>query len=57
MTQILEDLDYFALDDLLTPEERMTRETVKQFVAKEVLPDIEKHFANEMQGICSADKT
>ena len=47
MTQILEDLDYFDLDDLLTSEERMTRETVKQFVAKAVLPDIEKHFANE----------
>jgi glutaryl-CoA dehydrogenase len=47
MTQILEDLDYFGLDDLLTPEELMTRKTVKQFVAKEVLPDIEKHFANE----------
>jgi glutaryl-CoA dehydrogenase len=47
MSQILEDLDYFGLDDLLTPEERMTRETVKQFVAREVLPGIEKHFANE----------
>ena len=46
MTQILEDLDYFGLDDLLTSEELMTRETVKQFVAKAVLPDIEKHFAN-----------
>jgi glutaryl-CoA dehydrogenase len=47
MSQILGDLDYFGLDDLLTPEERMTRETVKQFVAREVLPGIEKHFANE----------
>ena len=47
MSQILQDLDYFGLDELLTPEERMTRETVKQFVAKEVLPDIERHFAAE----------
>jgi alkylation response protein AidB-like acyl-CoA dehydrogenase len=47
MSQILEDLGYFSLDDLLTSEERMTRETVKQFVAREVLPDIEKHFAAE----------
>jgi len=47
MSQILQDLDYFGLDDLLTPEERMTRETVKQFVAKEVLPDIERHFGAE----------
>src|SRR5690242_11042837 len=47
MSQILEDLDYFSLDDLLTSEERMTRETVKQFVAREVLPEIEAHFAAE----------
>ncbi len=47
MSQILEDLDYFSLDDLLTPEERMTRETVKQFVAREVLPAIERHFEQE----------
>jgi glutaryl-CoA dehydrogenase len=47
MSQILEDLDYFDLDELLTSEERMTRETVKQFVAREVLPTIEKHFAAE----------
>ncbi len=47
MAQILEDLDYFSLDDLLTSEERMTRETVKQFVEREVLPEIETHFAAE----------
>src|SRR5260370_24723937 len=47
MSQILEVLDYFGLDELLSPEEKMTRETVKQFVAREVLPDIEKHFSAE----------
>ncbi len=32
MTEMLKDLDFFALDDLLRREEKMTRETVKQFV-------------------------
>jgi glutaryl-CoA dehydrogenase len=47
MSELLKDLDYFALDDLLSSEEKMTRETVKQFVDREVLPDIERHFAGE----------
>jgi glutaryl-CoA dehydrogenase len=47
MSELLKDLDFFALDDLLSSEEKMTRETVKQFVDREVLPDIERHFAGE----------
>ncbi len=47
MSQLLDDLDFFGLDDLLSSEEKMTRETVKQFVAREVLPNVERHFANE----------
>ncbi len=47
MADLLRDLDYFHLDELLTSEERMTRDTVKQFVDREVLPQIERHFANE----------
>jgi glutaryl-CoA dehydrogenase len=47
MADLLRDLDYFLLDDLLTPEERMTRDTVKQFVEREVLPQVEGHFARE----------
>jgi glutaryl-CoA dehydrogenase len=47
MADLLRDLDYFQLDELLTPEERMTRNTVKQFVEREVLPQVERHFANE----------
>src|ERR1700688_3121806 len=47
MSELLNDLDFFGLDDLLSSEEKMTRATVKQFVDREVLPDIERHFAGE----------
>jgi glutaryl-CoA dehydrogenase len=47
MSELLRDLDFFNLDDLLTSEERATRETVKRFVQREVLPHIEHHFASE----------
>jgi glutaryl-CoA dehydrogenase len=47
MAELLKDLDYFDLDEFLTSEEKMTRNTVKQFVQREVLPNIERHFANE----------
>jgi len=47
MSELLNDLDFFGLDDLLSSEEKMTRTTVKQFVAREVLPNIERHFADE----------
>ncbi len=47
MADLMKDLDYFDLDEFLSSEERMTRNTVKQFVQREVLPTIEQHFANE----------
>ena len=47
MADILKDLDYFNLDELLTTEERASRDTVKRFVEREVLPGIERHFAGE----------
>ena len=47
MADLLRDLDFFNLDDLLTSEERIARDSVKQFVRREVLPNIEKHFATE----------
>jgi glutaryl-CoA dehydrogenase len=47
MADLLKDLDFFSLDEFLTSEERMTRDTVKQFVQRQVLPNIEHHFANE----------
>jgi glutaryl-CoA dehydrogenase len=47
MADLLKDLDYFDLDEFLTSEEKMTRNTVKQFVQREVIPTVEQHFANE----------
>ena len=47
MPDLLKDLDYFDLDEFLTSEEKMTRNTVKQFVQREVIPTVEQHFANE----------
>jgi len=40
-------VDYYALDDLLTPEERMIRKTVRDFVEREAAPIIESHHARE----------
>jgi len=37
-------LDYYALDDLLEPEERLARDTVREFVDAEVMPGIGAHF-------------
>lgn len=47
MAYSLTDLDFYQLDDLLSPEEKMTREAVRQFVQREVLPGVERHFAGE----------
>ncbi len=38
------DVDYYQIEELLTEEERMVRETVREFVTDRVLPRIEKHF-------------
>ena len=37
-------VDFCRLDDLLTDEERMVRDTVRRFVDDRVIPVIEKHF-------------
>jgi glutaryl-CoA dehydrogenase len=37
-------LDLLALDELLSDEERLVRDTVRAFVSDRVLPVIEKHF-------------
>jgi glutaryl-CoA dehydrogenase len=37
-------LDFLALDDLLSDDERLVRDTVRAFVADRVLPIIESHF-------------
>jgi glutaryl-CoA dehydrogenase len=36
-------VDYYNLDDLLTEEETLVRNTVRGFVDKDVMPSIEKH--------------
>src|SRR6202051_3916356 len=47
MADSLKDLDFFNLDEMLGHEERMVRDTVRQFVQREVLQTIERNFANE----------
>ncbi len=37
-------LDLFAVDELLSEDERLVRDTVRAFVGEKVLPVIEKHF-------------
>jgi glutaryl-CoA dehydrogenase len=37
-------VDFYRIDDLLTDEERMIRDTVRRFVDERVLPIIDKHF-------------
>jgi glutaryl-CoA dehydrogenase len=39
-------LDYYALDDLFTQEERMVRDTVRELVSSRIMPTIGKHWAN-----------
>ncbi len=36
-------VDYFQIDDLLTEEEKLVRNTVREFVDERILPIIEKH--------------
>src|SRR5438067_13900349 len=37
-------VDYFVLDELLTDDERLVRDTFRRFVDEEVLPTIARHF-------------
>jgi glutaryl-CoA dehydrogenase len=41
------DVDYYRIDDLLAPEERMTAATVRSFVEREAMPLIEACHARE----------
>jgi glutaryl-CoA dehydrogenase len=47
MATLMRDVDFYHLDEWLSPEEKMTRDAVRRFVEREVLPAIEHHFANE----------
>ena len=37
-------LDYYALDEMFTQEERMVRDTVRELVSSRIMPIIGKHF-------------
>ncbi len=37
-------VDYFNTESLLSAEEKLVRDTVRQFVSEEVIPIIEKHY-------------
>ncbi len=39
-----EGLDFYRIDDLLTEEQRLIRETVRDFVDEQFMPGIEDHF-------------
>ncbi|MCZ6602221.1 MAG: acyl-CoA dehydrogenase family protein [Planctomycetota bacterium] len=43
MTKKFQGVDYYSLDDLLSEEEKMVRETVRQFVTDKVLPRVAEH--------------
>ena len=36
-------VDYFSVESLLTDEEILIRDTVREFTSKEIIPIIEKH--------------
>jgi glutaryl-CoA dehydrogenase len=44
MSRAYRALDFMALDDLLSEEERLVRDTVRSFVTEKVLPIIARHF-------------
>jgi glutaryl-CoA dehydrogenase len=37
-------VDYYALDELLTPDERLVRDTFRRFVDEECMPIVAQHF-------------
>ncbi len=42
--QPFESVDFYRLDDLLNEEQRLIRQTVREFVDEQVMPGIERHF-------------
>ncbi|MFQ5699243.1 MAG: acyl-CoA dehydrogenase family protein [Myxococcota bacterium] len=42
-----EPLDFYRLDDELAPEERIVRDTVREFVEREFLPIVVEHFRRD----------
>jgi glutaryl-CoA dehydrogenase len=44
MAATYQGLDYYGIDELLTTEERMVRDTVREMVSSKIMPSIGKHF-------------
>src|ERR1700757_2897179 len=44
MRMAFKGVDFFRIDDLLTDEERMVRDTVRRFIDEQIIPVIDKHF-------------
>ena len=40
----IESLDYYSIEELLTEEEKLVRNSIRDFVSSEVMPVIEKHY-------------
>ncbi len=40
----IESLDYYNIEELLTEEEKLVRNSIRDFVSSEVMPVIEKHY-------------
>ncbi len=40
----IESLDYYNIEELLTEEEKLVRDSIRDFVSGEVMPVIEKHY-------------
>ena len=39
-----EPVDFYNIDDLLTEEQKLIRNSIRDFVSKEISPNIEKWF-------------
>ena len=42
--EAFEAIDFYRIDDLLTEEHRLIRNTVREFVDEQIIPVIEQHF-------------
>lgn len=40
-------IDFYEIDELLSDEEKMVRDTIREFVSKEVMPIIDDHFMKD----------
>ena len=45
-----EGVDFLRLDELLSEEERLARESVREFVSREFLPRVQEHIRRDGWG-------